>query len=296
MKKVSIFGAGNMGSRIAFFLAKSRDIARIRLVDVEQERTRATVLDFLESNLALASKIMFVDYEEPKEIDQSDVVIVAAGVQNAFHAGVPEPAAADLARMEELAAQIGHFAPQAIVAVLSQPAELFCSVIAKNGYLAPEKVIGFPLLTYREWYRDGIARLLGVSIEDVRISTVRTLDGEELVPAMSAVAGMPLTDLVGDLSRLPVAPDADTLAKRLRYFHYAPAAIVSAVTGELVGKRRQAITAVCYDKAAGAYFETKALVGPRGFEQAIDLGLSEEQRTRHQAYRDRVGELTAKLA
>jgi malate dehydrogenase len=251
------------------------------------------VLDFLESNVALQSKIMLVDYEEPKEMDQSDVVIVASGVENPIDASVPEPAAADIAKMEEIAAQIGHFAPTAMVAVLSQPAEVFCSVIARNGYLDASKVLGFPLLTYREWFRDHIAQLVGLSNEDVRITTVRTLSGEELVPSQCTVGGVPLPELIPDLARLPQPPGADVTAERLKYVHYAPAAIVAGVTSELVSKRGQIITAICPAGADGSFVETKAIFGPQGFERALELDLTAEQRERHEAYRKRVAAVTA---
>ena len=290
MKKVTIFGVGNIGARVAYFLARSRDVARIRLVDIAPERSRATLLDFLQSNVALRSKIAFSYYDEPKEIDQSDVVIVAAGVTGKADIGVATPADSDMKMMEEIAAQIGHFAPQAIVAVLSQPAEVFCSVIAKSGYFNPAKVIGFPLLVYREWFRDAIARAVGLSNQDIRISTVRTLHGEELVPAQCAVSGVPLSQLV-DPTRLP-APADEVMQKRLQFHHYAPAAIISEVTGELVGKRRQVITSICYNPEIGAHVESKAIVGPNGVERIIPLSLDAGQQERHEAYRERVVSLT----
>ena len=265
MKKVSIFGVGSVGSRIAFFLARSRDIARIRLVDIAPGRSRATLLDFLESNVALRSKIMLVDYDEPKEIDKSDVVIVAPGVAHNVNASVPEPSEADIKKMEEIAGHIGQFTPQAFVAVLSQPAELFCKIITKYGDFNPKRVLGFPLLNYREWYRDRIAKLVGLSNEDVRITTVRTLKGEELVPNQCGVSGIPLTALITDPARLPGAPSANVMENRLKYFNYAPAAVVSEVTSELVSKRRQLITAICHDKETGAFLEAKVLIGPNGF-------------------------------
>jgi malate dehydrogenase len=295
MKKVTIFGVGNLGSRIAFFLARSRDISRIRLVDIDPKRTKATVVDFLESNVALRSKIMFVDYDEPKEIDQSDVVIVAAGVGQPAQSEVTLPGDADLRRMEEIAAHIGHFAPQAMVAVLSQPTELFCSVIARSGYLSPERVFGFPLLIYREWFRDRISRIVGLGSQDIRISTVRTLQGEELVPSQCAVSGIPLSVLVDDPSTIPVLPDADVMKKRLKYHNYAPAAVVSEVTSEIVGKRRQLITAVCPDSQTGAFLESKAVFGPDGLERVLPLDLTDDQRRRHDEYRSRVVSLTEQL-
>ncbi len=296
MRKVTVFGAGNMGARVAFFLARSRDVARIQLVDSDQNRAKAAVRDFLESNIALKSKIMVVDYDEPKEIELSDAVIVAAGVQKHTDDRIEYPTGADISRMEEIGAHIGHFAPQTTVLVLSQPAEIFCPIIAKAGYIKPEQVIGFPLLIYREWYRDGIARAVGLSNQDVRITTVRTLNGEELVPEQCAVGGVPLLDLLEDTSRLPGPPSKEVMEKRLNRIHYAPAAVVSEVTSEIVSQRRQVVTVVCPDPETGLHTETKALVGPGGFERRIPLALHDQQKTRHQHYVSRIKELSAGIS
>jgi malate dehydrogenase len=292
MKKVTIFGVGNIGARVAYFLARSRDISRIRLVDIDPGRTKATVLDFLESNVALKSKIMYVSYEEPKEMDQSDVVIVASGVENKTDASVPEPSESDVLKMEEIAAQIGHFAPTAVVAVLSQPAEIFCAVLAKSGYLEPKRVFGFPLLAYRELFRDQIAHRVGLSNEDIRITTVRTLQGEELVPAQTSAGGIRLPALIPDLDGAPITTDPVTTDKRLKFAHYSPAAIVSEVTSELVSKRRQVITAMCPSGEDGTFVESKVVFGPGGFERALDLDLTGDQKKRHAEYRERVSQIT----
>ncbi len=295
MKKVTVFGVGSIGNRVAFFLARSRDVSRIRLVDLDPERSQAALLDFLQSNVALRSKIAFSDYEEPKEISQSDVVIVAVGVEQPPEGGISMPSKSDLEKMERIAGQIGHFAPQATIAVLSQPAELFCEAIAKSGGFDSSKVIGFPLLIYREWYRDYLARLIGLSSEDIRITTVRTLKGEELVPDQCSVGGVPLKEFVDDPSQLGVLPDPEVIQKRLKLHHYAPAAVMSDVTGELVAKRRQVITAIAKHGDEAAFFESKSIVGPNGVEREVPLALTPEQSRRHEEYRNRVIQLTQEL-
>ncbi len=294
MKQVSIFGVGSIGARVAYFLARNRDVARIRLVDIDPDRSRATLVDFLQSNVALQSKIAFSSYEEPKEIEQSDVVIVAAGVEGKISPDVAMPSERDTRTMEEIAAQIGHFAPQAVVAVLSQPAELFCSIIARSGYFARSKVIGFPLLIYREWFRNHIARTVGLSNEDIRITTVRTLQGEELVLDQCAAGGIPVSRLA-DPAKLQALPAPDVIERRLEFHHYAPAAVISEVTAEIVSKRRQVITAISAAPGTEVFYEQKSILGPNGVEGIVEPTLTDAQQRGHEEYRTRVGELTGRL-
>lgn len=295
MKKVSIFGVGNIGARVAYFLARNREIARIRLVDNDAGRSRATWLDFTQSSVALQSKIAFADYEEPKEIEHSDVVIVAAGLSGRVEAEPEIPSDRDVATIEEIAAHIGHIAPQAIVAVVSQPAELFCAVVARGGRIDPARVIGFPSLNSREWFRERIARVVGVGNEDIRITTVRTLQGQELVVDQCAVGGVPLRALVENLETVAKRPTAEELHDRLRSYHYAPAAIIAEVAGELVSKRRQVITMICRDPELDAFVESKAIIGPHGVERLLEFDLDARQRELHREYRERVADLTFRI-
>ena len=296
MRKVTIFGSGRIGVRVAFFLARSREIGHIVLVDVEQERSRSTVLDFLQSNIALQSKITFADYDEPKEMGESDAVIVAVGGASRSGAELDLPGDGEIATMRTIAANIGHFAPQALVAVLSQPAELFCRVVADTGYISPERIIGFPLLMHREWFRREVARVVGVGSGDVRITTVRTPDGVELVRSQTRVSGVPLQELVLDSARDVAHPDSEEMLRRRDRHHYAPAAVVARVVEEIVSGRRQVITCMCIDEATGTFPEAKALIGPAGVEKVIPFDLEKDQQVRHETYREKVRTLTEKLA
>lgn len=295
MRKVTIFGAGSIGVRVAFFLARSREVGHIVLVDVAPGRSRDTVLDFLQSNVALRSKITFTDYEEPKEMGESDAVIVAVGSSSRVGTELEMPSGEAVETMRAIASHIGHFAPQALVGVLSQPAELFCKVVADTGSIRPERIIGFPLLMHREWFRREVARVVGVGAGDVRISTVRTPDGVELVRAQSRVSGVPLPELVTDCSRVVAGPDTEEMLRRRDRHHYAPAAVVARVVEEIVSGRRQVITCMCIDPGSGTFPEAKALIGPEGVEKVIPFDLEAEQVERHRVYRAEVLNLTRKL-
>jgi malate/lactate dehydrogenase len=110
------------------------------------------------------------------------------------------------------------------------------------------------------------------------------------------VGGIPVTDMVTDTSRLQELPSEEEMARRLRYHHYAPSAVIAEVTGEIVSKRRQVITMICAHQDSGAFIESKAVIGANGVERIVELALTEDQRARHNAYRERVISLTNDLA
>lgn len=295
MKKVSIFGVGNVGVRVAYLLSRSRDIAEIRLVDVHRRRSEATLLDFVQSNVALRSKVSFASPVEAKEILETDVVIITASVASDDRDGLKVPDSQTQKMMEDIITNISHFAPQSMVAVVSQPAEILCRLVEKEGGFPPEKVFGFPLLINREWFRDEVSRHVGVDNSDVRISTVRTLEGEEFVPEQSRVGGIPLSYFVADPRLIGRHLDREDMRKRRQFYHYSPAAVIAETTTQLVNGNRLVATAVVKDSEKDIYVESKSVIGPNGVERLIPLTLSEEQRARRNAYEKKAEEVTREL-
>lgn len=295
MKKVSIFGLGNIGVRVAYLLARSRDVAEIRLVDVERRRSQATYLDFVRSNVALSSKLGFASPVEAKEILESDVVVIAASVPSTGTPTLHVPDANTLKMMDGMIENISHFAPQATVAVVSQPAELLCKLVVEDGRIPPENVIGFPLLTNREWLRDELSRRVGIEPADIRMSTVRTLEGEELVPEHTRVGGVPLSVFLSDPAQIRRVVVTEKVANRLQHYHYSPAAVVAEVTMELVNRRRVVATAVVFHAESQIFLEAKAVIGPEGLERILPLTLSEGQQQRYAEYTEAVQHMTREL-
>ena len=295
MKKVSIFGLGNIGVRVAYLLARSGDVAEIQLVDVERRRSQATYLDFVRSNVALSSKLGFASPVEAKEILESDVVVIAASVPSTGTPQLNVPNAQTLKMMDSIIENISHFAPQATVAVVSQPAELLCKLVVEDGRIPPENVIGFPLLTNREWLRDELSRRVGIEPADIRMSTVRTLEGEELVAEHTRVGGVPLSMFLPEPEQIRRFVVTEKVANRLEHYHYSPAAVVAEVTMELVNRRRVVATAVVFHAESQTFLEAKAVIGPGGLERIIPLTLSEDQQQRYADYTEAVQRVTREL-
>lgn len=78
MKKVTIIGAGNVGSTIAYSLILSNDVEEIAIIDINKELVKAQVMD-LEHSVPFVgrTKVKVGDY---KDCADTDVVVITCGV------------------------------------------------------------------------------------------------------------------------------------------------------------------------------------------------------------------------
>jgi len=75
--KISIIGAGNVGSSIAYALILKNIPATIKLIDIDEKRCRGEILD-LSDALAFCGSSN-ISSGTPKDAQESDIIIIAAG-------------------------------------------------------------------------------------------------------------------------------------------------------------------------------------------------------------------------
>ena len=79
MKKVTIIGAGNVGTAAAFYLAEKR-VADVLLIDVVEGRARGKALDLMEAAPIRGYDVHVDGTSDFKKMKGSQIVVIAAGV------------------------------------------------------------------------------------------------------------------------------------------------------------------------------------------------------------------------
>ena len=122
--KVSIIGAGQTGSTLAFILAQNES-ADIVVVDRPQSENvvKGKALDILESAPIFNFNVDIKGTADYSEIQDSDVVVITAGI-----ARKPGMSRDDLIQTNEdivhlSAQQIAKYSPNAIIIVLTNPVD-----------------------------------------------------------------------------------------------------------------------------------------------------------------------------
>jgi len=285
--KVSIIGAGNVGSSCAQRMAE-RDYADIVLLDIVEGLPEGKALDIQESGPVLGFDTRLTGTNRYEETAGSDVVVVTSGV-----ARKPGMSRDDLllTNMEIVAgvtrSAVAH-SPGCTIIVATNPVDAMVYLALHESGFPRERVFGLSGALDTARLRTFIAELLDVSVEDVAACVL----GEHgrsmvVVPRLTTVNGTPITEVlppetVDRLVERTIGGGAEIvgLLKTGSAFYAPSAAIAQMVESVLLDKKRVLPCAVRLDGEYGlndAVISVPVKLGKGGIEEIIALELTGEE-------------------
>ncbi len=140
MNKITIIGAGNVGSTIAYTLMITGCTSEIVMIDVQNEKAQGEALDIQQGTpYGGICQIYAGSYEDAKD---SDIVIFTCGV-----ARKPGQSRLDLAQVntditKSIIPDIVRVAPNAKYIIVSNPVDILTYVFLKRSGLPENQIIG----------------------------------------------------------------------------------------------------------------------------------------------------------
>jgi len=233
MKRISIIGAGNVGTNTAFFIAE-QGAAKVLLVDVKEGTAAGKALDLMEAGPVRGYASSIRGTSRIEDIAGSDVVIVAAGRVRRPGEGREDLSRDTATTVRAIAQDVGRLAPAAVVINLVEPIDLLTLLIQETLGCDRFKVMGVGGLLSSTRLRHLVARALGVSPREVTALIIGPRH-----PSMSflrvtvRVSGIPAATLLGEerLSQLVAEALAagDTILEMSQRStaYYAPSAVAA---------------------------------------------------------------------
>lgn len=138
--KITIIGAGSVGSTIAYTLANDDIASEIVMIDVNKEKVEGEVMDILQGTCFRDPiSIIAGEYEDARD---SDIVIITSGV-----ARKPGQTRIDLAQtnvniLKQITPQIVAAAPNALYVIVSNPVDIMTYVFTRISGLPENQIIG----------------------------------------------------------------------------------------------------------------------------------------------------------
>ena len=142
IKKISIIGAGGVGSTLAFNVLSWLAPKELVLIDINQDLAKGVALDLEDTRGFLGFSTKVVGGKNYSAISKSDIIIFTAGV--ARKKGMTR---LDLLKInsgvaKDVSKKIKKFAPKSIIIVVTNPLDIITYVIAKETKFNRQKVIG----------------------------------------------------------------------------------------------------------------------------------------------------------
>jgi len=192
MSKVSIVGAGNVGSTLALRLLQA-NLCDVVLLDVVAGKPQGLSLDLSQAEAIARGRIHGTnDYR-----DTADVVVIAEGVARKPNMTREQLLQINSEIVRSAIPPILSVSPSAILLVVTNPLDVITYLAWQVSQLPRERVLGMAGVLDSARFASFIAEALAVSPQDVRAMVIGSHNDLMLpLPRYSSVSGVPIQELL----------------------------------------------------------------------------------------------------
>jgi len=286
--KVTVIGAGNVGSNVAQRLVE-KELCDVVLVDVVEGLPQGKALDLLESGPLQDYDSHLTGSNTYDVSENSDIIIVTAGRARKPGMSRDDLLLKNATIVRDVVEAAARQSPRAVILVVSNPLDAMCHVAMWASHFPRQRVIGMAGVLDSARLRTFIAQELGVSVESTQ-AFVLGGHGDTMVPMIrySTVGGIPISELM-------TQERIDAIIKRTREggaeivqllktgsAFYAPSAAVAEMVESILHDERKILP--CAALLQGEYgirdlfIGVPVKLGCTGVEQVIEISLTNEEK------------------
>ncbi len=286
-KKISIIGAGFVGSTTAHWLA-AKELGDIVLLDIVEGIPQGKALDLYEASPIEGFDVRVTGTNNYADTAGSDIIVVTSGAPRK-----PGMSREDLIKVNAditraCISQAAPLSPNAVIIMVNNPLDAMTYLAAEVSGFPKERVIGQAGVLDAARYRTFIAMETGFSVEDIQAMLMGG-HGDEMVPLprFSTISGIPVTEFI--------APDRlAQIVERTRKgggeivnllktgsAYYAPAAATAQMVEAVLKDKKRVMPVAAYLTGQyglnDIYFGVPVVLGAGGAEKIIELPLNDEE-------------------
>jgi malate dehydrogenase len=291
MSKVSIIGAGSVGSSCAYTLAQKGVVNEIVLLDIVAGVAEGKALDMRQSAAIqrFDTNITGVtnDYEAT---GNSNIIVITSGVARKPGMSRNDLIITNAGIVKNVVEQAAKNSPNAIIIVVSNPLDVLCYCAYTVSKFPKNRVMGMSGLLDIARYRSFISEKLHVSTKDIQ-ALILGGHGNTMVPMprYTTIGGIPLRQWMNQ-------EEIDTIIERTRLggdeiiqllgtsgWHAAGAAICQMIEAIVCDQKRVFPACAYLEGEYGLndiYIGVPVILGAGGIEKIIELELDEDDKIR----------------
>ena len=303
-RKVTVVGAGNVGSTCALELAR-RDYADIVLVDIIPDFPQGKALDVNQAGSVLGFEPNIVGTNGYEETEGSDVVVITAGRPRSPGMSRDDLVTTNEAIVGKVTREVVKRSRSTIIVVVSNPLDAMCHVAKATSRFRKHRVVGMAGILDTARFSAFIAWETGCSVKDIT-AMVLGGHGDQMVPVVSAttVGGVPLDQLVPrarikELVERTRSGGGELVNLLGTSAWYAPGAAAAQMVDAIMLDEKRVLPCTAYLEGEygvrGLYMGVPVKLGAGGVEEIVKLKLSDAEKQMFKksaaAVRDVVGVL-----
>ena len=198
-KKISLIGAGQIGGTLAHLLGLKEVVSEVVLFDVASGVAKGKALDIAQSSSVDGFNVKFSGTNNYKDIKNSDVIIITAGVPRKPGMSRDDLLGINLKIMKQVAEGIKSNCPDAFVICITNPLDVMVMALQKYSNLPKNKVVGMAGILDSSRYKLFLSEELNVPVKNIE-ALVMGGHGDTMVPlpGFTKINGKKLLDLVNE--------------------------------------------------------------------------------------------------
>ena len=291
--KIALVGSGNIGGTLAH-LAAIKELGDVTLFDIAEGIPQGKSLDLAQSGPVEGFDSKMVGTNDYKDLKDSDVVIVTAGVARKPGMSRDDLVEINTKVMKQVGLGIKENCPKAFVICITNPLDAMVGVLQRASGLPTNMVVGMAGVLDSARFRHFLAEEFNVSISDVT-AFVLGGHGDTMVPLArySAVAGIPVPDLVK--MGWSTQEKIDQIVQRTRdggaeivgllktgSAFYAPASSAIEMAESYLRDKKKLLPCAAYVDGYysldGLYVGVPVIIGKNGVERIVEISFTSDEK------------------
>jgi|TARA_B110000438_G_scaffold139856_1_gene135082 malate dehydrogenase len=287
--KVTIVGAGNVGSTCADVIASQSIASEVVLLDIKEGFAEGKALDMMQTatTLGFGTKIVGTtgDYSVTAN---SDVVVITSGIPRKPGMTREELIGINAGIVKDVSQNVLKYSSDAIIVVVSNPMDTMTYLALNSTGLPKNRVIGMGGALDSSRFKTYLSLALDRPANDIQGMVIGGHGDTTMIPLtrLASYNGIPFSDLMSDEKLQKVAQDTmvggATLTKLLgTSAWYAPGASVAYLVNSILNDQKRIIP--CSVFLDGEYNQddicigVPCIIGKNGCEKIINLDLNDQE-------------------
>lgn len=312
MNKITIIGAGKVGSTIAYTLSVMNLAKDIVMIDINHELALGEALDIRQGTPFSSNCSVYAgDYPDAAN---SNIVVITSGVARKPGQSRLELAQTNVNIMKSIMPQITKYAPDALYIIVSNPVDVLTYQWCKRSGLPESHIIGSGTILDTARLRYDLSHRYHIAQKNIHAYVYGEHGDTSFIPwSLAQISGCPLSEYEDMMVKRNVTKNRLDPEQTLKYVQksggeiiakkgatfYAVSASVNKILGALVA---------AYDSVAtvssmmhGEYgiedvcISTMTIIGPNGVKGKVPVELTYDEQAKLRASADALKEVIASL-
>jgi malate dehydrogenase len=287
--KITVVGAGNVGTTCANVIAHRELANQVVLLDIKEGVAEGKALDIWETAPIHLYDTRVIgstnNYEATKD---SEVVVITSGLPRKPGMSRDDLIATNAEIVKTVTENVIKYSPNAKIIVVSNPLDVMTYAAYLTAKVDSSKVFGMAGVLDTARYRAFLAEELNVSVKDIQ-AVLMGGHGDTMVPLprYTTVAGIPVTELISTEKLNAIIERTKTGGGEIVNLlgtsaWYAPGAAAAQMVEAIVRDQKRILPCCAWLKGEygmkNIYLGVPVKLGKNGIEQIIELDLNAEEK------------------